>query len=110
MPGKNKHPLRDEQWKPHPNSNVRSLSIEQDNAAGGHENRAVRDTDGAIGRVILRRRYWRVYAELRWQVGTKRHTAYLCQVKEASRAANLAFAWARARAKGLIADAKVRSD
>ena len=63
----------------------------------------VNDSGGALGRVVLRRRYLRIYAELRWQTNNKECSTYLCQVSGKSRSANLAAAWRRAHSLGLTA-------
>lgn len=101
MPGWKSPPMRDDQWKLLPNATILSRSLEQDHAAGGRNRRAVAGSNGAIGRVILRCRYRRVYAELRWQTGQTQRTTYLCQVQESTRAANLAVAWNHAHQQGL---------
>jgi hypothetical protein len=56
---------------------------------------------GALGRVILRCRYKRVYAEMRWQINKKECSQFLCPVAADNRAANLATAWQYAHDHGL---------
>lgn len=99
--GWNRTPVRDEQWKApvHPTKQVQAL--EQDVAAGGRHHRVVKGGDGALGRVVLRRRYQRIYAELRWQTNNKQCSKYLCEVSAKSRSANLAAAWRNAHSRGL---------
>lgn len=98
--GWNKTPVRDTQWRVHPYWTKQSQALEQDQAAGGRECRVMQDC-GALGRVILRRRYLRLYAELRWQINKKECSQFLCEVSADSRAANLAAAWQRAHDLGL---------
>ena len=50
---------------------------EQDDAAGGRHNRVIRTAPHALGRVVLRCQYRRLYAELRWTDATKQHAEYL---------------------------------
>ena len=90
--GWNRTPLHDTQWRVRPYWTKQSQALEQDAAAGGRDHRVMRDC-GALGRVILRRRYLRVYAELRWQINKKEHSTYLCEVTGDTRAANLIVAW-----------------
>lgn len=98
MPGWNSNPVPDETWKPAPHTTIHALSWEQDQAAGGKAQRYVKGSNGALGRVVLRKRYRRVYAELRWQTAKREHSKYLCQVESNTRASNLATAWRRAHA------------
>lgn len=101
--GWNRTPIRDEQWRPpvHPKKQVQAL--EQDQAAGGHRDRRVIHGTKALGRVVLRQRHQRIYAELRWQVATKPRSKHLCGVSATSRAANLAIAWSYAHDHGWTA-------
>lgn len=91
--GWNRTPVRDEQWKAPVHWTKQGQALEQDHAAGGRRCRVVNDGGGALGRVVLRRRYLRIYAELRWQTNNKECSTYLCQVSGKSRSANLAAAW-----------------
>lgn len=84
----------------HPKKQTQAL--EQDGAAGGRAQRIMPDS-GALGRVVLRRQYNRIYAELRWQVKKKRCSEYLGGVSADTRAANLAAAWQYAHDHGLTA-------
>lgn len=93
-------PVRDTQWRVHPYWTKQSQALEQDQAAGGRGRRIMRDC-GALGRVILRRRYLRLYAELRWQINKKECSKHLCEVSADTRAANLATAWQYAHDRGL---------
>lgn len=63
--GWNSTHVRDTQWKVI-YANKQSLALEQDHAAGGRENRVIPGS-GALARVVLQARSWRLYAELRWQ-------------------------------------------
>ncbi|BBX49550.1 MULTISPECIES: hypothetical protein [Mycobacteriaceae] len=101
--GWNRTPVRDEQWKAPVHWTKQGQALEQDHAAGGRRCRVVNDSGGALGRVVLRRRYLRIYAELRWQTNNKECSTYLCQVSGKSRSANLAAAWRRAHSLGLTA-------
>lgn len=98
--GWNRTPLHDTQWRVHPYWTKQSQALEQDAAAGGRDHRVMRDC-GALGRVVLRRRYLRVYAELRWQINKKEHSTYLCEVSGDTRAANLTVAWQLVHDRGL---------
>ena len=98
--GWNTNPVHDSQWRVHPYWTKQSQALEQDRAAGGRARRVVQDC-GALGRVVLRRRYLRLYAELRWQINNKECSKYLCEVSAGTRAANLAAGWEEARNLGL---------
>ncbi len=98
--GRNKTPVRDSQWRVHPYWTKQSQALEQDQAAGGRECRVIQDCS-ALGRVILRRRYLRLYAELRWQTNRKECSKFLGEVTAANRAANLAAGWQLAHDSGL---------
>lgn len=98
--GRIKSPVSDAQWRVHPYWTKQSQALEQDRAAGGRGRRLIQDC-GALGRVILRRRYLRVYAELRWQFNKKECSQFLCAVTADNRAANLAAAWQYAHDHGL---------
>jgi hypothetical protein len=100
--GWNKTPVHDSQWRVHPYWTKQSQALEQDQAAGGHGRRVIQDC-GALGRVILRRRHLRLYAELRWQTRKKECSKFLCEVSADSRADNLAAAWQYAHEHGLTA-------
>ena len=98
--------VRDEQWRTPPGSKKPAHTIDQDHAAGGRERRVVivDGANGALGRGALQPRYRRIYAELRWQAsepGRETRSAFLGEVRERSRAKNLAEAWRRAHEEGL---------
>lgn len=93
--------IRESQWKPPPHWTKQVQSLEQDQTAGGREYRRVNNSPGALARVVLRRQYRRVYAELRWQANKKAHRCYLGLVTESSRWANLQAGWRLARKDGL---------
>ncbi|MEV7542884.1 very short patch repair endonuclease [Streptomyces sp. NPDC089915] len=83
-------------------------SAEQDKAAGGRHCRAVPLGDGshARGSIQLRlfRRTRRVRAYLRWSSNGETREQYVGEVHEATRKANLALAWAKAREAGKVVD------
>lgn len=99
----NRTPIRDEQWKPPVHSRKPTQALEQDHAAGGHRSRRIMRDTNALGRVVLRRQYHRIYAELRWQVDKIKHAQHLGGYSGKTRAANLAAAWQDAHGKGLTA-------
>jgi DNA mismatch endonuclease (patch repair protein) len=72
-------------------------AAEQDGAAGGRDRRRVALPGGghAIASIYLRLppKSRRIYAYIRWSDRGKTVERYVCQVDEASRAANLAAAW-----------------
>jgi hypothetical protein len=104
--GWNPTPVRDTQWKVHPYWTKQGQALEQDHAAGGREHRVMQGNAG-LGRVVLQRRYLRLYAELRWQINNKQRSKFLCEVSAESRAANLAAGWQRARDLGLTATSSI---
>ncbi|MFE7326552.1 very short patch repair endonuclease [Streptomyces sp. NPDC057565] len=83
-------------------------TAEQDKAAGGRYRRAVPLGKGQYARasITLRlyRRTRRIRAYLRWSVSGGTEERYVCDVAEATRAANLAHAWSKAREAGLAVD------
>ncbi|WP_418003522.1 hypothetical protein ACNO8X_27205 [Mycobacterium sp. PDNC021] len=103
----NRTPIRDEQWRPLPNAGKQTLSDEQDTAAGGRDQRTIIDSAPALGRVALKVKYNRIYAELRWQSNCQCHSRYLGQVAARSRAENLTAAWQLAKNLGLVSDTSV---
>ncbi len=96
-------PASDAEWKVAVYWNKQSQALEQDRAAGGRTHRilAIEGSQGALGRIILKRPHRRIYAELRWQVDNKELSQYLCEVSATSRKANLAHAWRHAHENGL---------
>ncbi|MBB4853941.1 hypothetical protein HNP40_001321 [Mycobacteroides chelonae] len=96
----NRTPIRDTQWKVPVHPKKQTQALEQDQAAGGRVHRRMPDC-GALGRIVLRRQYHRIYAELRWQINKKRCSEYLGGVSADTRAANLALGWQEARRRGL---------
>ncbi len=85
-------------------SNV-ARAIEQDEAAGGRERRAVKlsENQAALASVALRLlpRTRRIYAYLRWSEAGKTKERYIGEVTCLSRQENLAQAWDRVHALGL---------
>ncbi|MFB7294242.1 very short patch repair endonuclease [Streptomyces rubiginosohelvolus] len=83
-------------------------SAEQDRAAGGLHRRAVLLDGGrfARGSIALRlyRKTRRIRAYLRWSDAGQTNEKYVGDVAAATRAANLALAWEKARAAGLVSD------
>ncbi|MBN7560196.1 hypothetical protein [Mycobacteroides abscessus] len=104
--GWNRTPIRDAQWKVPPHPKKQTQALEQDDAAGGRTRRIMPE-GGALGRIVLRRQYNRIYAELRWQFNKKLHAEFLGGVSADTRAANLAMAWRYAHDKGLTASNSV---
>ncbi|SIE35449.1 Uncharacterised protein [Mycobacteroides abscessus subsp. abscessus] len=98
--GWNRTPIRDAQWRVPLHPKKQTQALEQDRAAGGRAQRIMPDC-GALGRIVLRRQYNRIYAELRWQVDKKQCSEYLGGVCAETRAANLALAWQEARRRRL---------
>ncbi len=83
-------------------------SAEQDRAAGGRHRRMVDLGDGRTARASVALKLYpktrRIRAVLRWSQGGKSPERYLGEVDHETRAANLAEAWTRARAAGLLAE------
>ena len=101
-----KDELRPERaWKRRPGT---SPSREQDRAAGGRSRRFVGLSDGRSARASVALRVYpntrRIRAVLRWSQDGKSPERYLGEVDRETRAANLAEAWKRARAAGLLVD------
>lgn len=92
-------------WKRRPGI---SPSQEQDRAAGGRSRRFVGLGDGRSARASITLRVYpntrRIRAVLRWSQDGKSPERYLGEVDHDTRAANLAEAWKRARAAGLLVD------
>ncbi len=92
-------------WKRRPGI---SPSREQDRAAGGRSRRFVGLGDGHSARASVTLRVYpktrRIRAVLRWSQDSKSPEKYLGEVDHDTRAANLAEAWKRARAAGLLVD------
>jgi DNA mismatch endonuclease (patch repair protein) len=83
-----------------------SASKEQDRAAGGRSRRFVGLGDGRSARASITLRVYpntrRIRAALRWSHDGKSPEKYLGEVEHDTRAANLAEAWKRARAAGVL--------
>ena len=97
-----------EAWRSLPGMSPADRSLEQDQAAGGHDARIVALADGrsALASVALRqyRNTRRVYAYLRWSdLGTTRER-YIGEVTARSRAENLAQAWRIVAERGMTGD------
>lgn len=90
-------------WKRRPSM---SPSREQDRAAGGRSRRFVGLGDGRSARASVTLRVYpntrRIRAVLRWSQDGKSPERYLGEVEHDTRTANLAEAWRRARAAGLL--------
>jgi hypothetical protein len=94
--------VNDTQWKV-VYASKQSLALEQDQAAGGRNQRRMRGS-GALARVTLKARNRRLYAELRWQINKKSHSQHLGEVTAPNRSANLAAGWKLAHDRGLTND------
>ncbi|MBH1932777.1 very short patch repair endonuclease [Streptomyces sp. AV19] len=98
----------DRAWKGRPGRTRAAQSAEQDRAAGGSHQRLVDLGDGRFAHASVSLRLYaktrRIRATLRWGDGSKSPEVYLGEVEHATRAANLAAAWERARAMGLLAE------
>lgn len=94
--------VTDTQWKV-VYASKQSLALEQDQAAGGRDQRRMRGS-GALARVTLKARNRRLYAELRWQINKKPCSQHLGEVTASSRSANLAAGWKLAHNLGLAND------
>jgi DNA mismatch endonuclease (patch repair protein) len=96
----------DRAWRGRKGRTPRAASREQDRAAGGRELRLVDigDQATACGSVALKLlpKQRRIRAYLRWSVHGRTETAYIGEVTESTRAANLRSAWDKARAAGLL--------
>ncbi|MYS81396.1 very short patch repair endonuclease [Embleya scabrispora] len=87
---------------------ILSPAVEQDRAAGGRHRRSVALGDGSFARASislrLYRRTRRVRAYLRWYQDGGTQERYIGEVGYDTRGANLAEAWRRAWAEGLLAE------
>lgn len=85
-----------------------SPSTEQDRAAGGRARRMVSLGAGRYARASVALRVYpntrRIRAVLRWSQDGKSPERYIGEVEHDTRAANLADAWKRAQANGLLAE------
>jgi DNA mismatch endonuclease, patch repair protein len=101
------HPL-DEAWKAPPGLSRIARSLEQDQAASGHDARLITLADGrsAIASVALRLypKSRRVRAYLRWSDHGRTRERYIGEVTAANRAENLAQAWWLVTEGGLTAN------
>jgi DNA mismatch endonuclease (patch repair protein) len=96
--------LDDSAWRP-----VRGLpradrAAEQDNAAGGRDQRVVAGTSGLVLASVYFRRTTgrRVYAYLRWSDAGRTSERFVCEVEHETRAENLAHAWKIVRDRHLL--------
>jgi DNA mismatch endonuclease, patch repair protein len=104
-------PLDDSAWRP-----VRGLArvdraAEQDDAAGGRDQRVVSGTSGLVLASVYFRRTTgrRVYAYLRWSETGRTSERFVCEVEHETRAENLAHAWKIVRDRHLLAS-KIDAD
>lgn len=99
-------------WRARKGMTASQRTVEQDEAAGGRENRRMITSSGrhVLASVYLRLppKSRRVYAYLRWPEGRKTQERYIGQVTAEDRAGNLAQAWAEVSRKGLMGP-KLRS-
>jgi len=97
----------DEAWRPPKGMTAAERAAEQDRAAGGRSNRYLVATNGrlVLASVCLRvpPQSRRIYAYLRWPEGRKTREKYVGEVSGPTREENLASAWRRALAKGMLA-------
>ncbi|GGK04501.1 hypothetical protein GCM10011583_40330 [Streptomyces camponoticapitis] len=95
-------------YKPRPGLSRDKRSAEQDRAAGGRHRRAVLLDSGSYARASIQLRLYRntrrIQAYLRWSDNGVTKEKHVCDVDEATRAANLALAWTKAREEGRVVD------
>lgn len=98
----------DRAWKGKPGRTRAAQSAEQDRAAGGRHRRLVDLGDGRYARASVSLRLYaktrRIRATLRWGDGSQSPDTYLGEVEHSTRPANLAEAWKRAWAMGLLVE------
>ncbi|MFD5435803.1 very short patch repair endonuclease [Kitasatospora sp. NPDC127067] len=98
----------DRAYKPRAEMTRAARSAEQDRAAGGRHRRAVLLGDGGFARASIALRLYRktrrIRAYLRWSDKGETEEKYVGDVDSATRAANLALAWEKARAAHLVTD------
>jgi DNA mismatch endonuclease (patch repair protein) len=97
--------LDDSAWRPPPGLSRAGRAAEQDQAAGGRDQRRVPGTSRPVLASVYFRRTAgrRVYAYLRWAEDGHTSERYVCEVKHERRADNLAQAWAVVRDQHLLA-------
>ncbi|MEU9846821.1 very short patch repair endonuclease [Streptomyces sp. NPDC047985] len=95
-------------YKARPGLSRDKRSAEQDQAAGGRHRRAVPLSDGSYARGSIQLRLYRstrrIRAYLRWSDNGETRERYVCEVYEATRKANLALAWTKAREASKVVD------
>ncbi|MFE6783805.1 very short patch repair endonuclease [Streptomyces sp. NPDC057680] len=95
-------------YKPRPGLTRDKRSLEQDRAAGGRHRRTVLLAGGSYARASIQLRLYRstrrIQAYLRWSDNGVTKEKHVCDVDAATRAANLALAWAKAREAGKVVD------
>ncbi|MFJ7127468.1 very short patch repair endonuclease [Streptomyces sp. NPDC098101] len=95
-------------YKARPGLSRDKRSAEQDQAAGGRHRRAVPLGDGSYARGSIQLRLYRstrrIRAYLRWSDNGETRERYVCEVYEATRKANLALAWTKAREASKVVD------
>ena len=95
-------------YKARPGLSRDKRSAEQDRAAGGRHRRAVLLDDGRYARASIQLRLYRstrrIRAYLRWSDKGETEERYVCETDGATRAANLALAWSKARAAAMVVD------
>lgn len=98
----------DRAYKPRAEMTRAARTAEQDRAAGGRHRRAVLLGDGRFARASIALRLYRktrrIRAYLRWSDSGETAEKYVSEVDGATRAANLALAWEKARAAELVTD------
>ncbi len=97
--------LDDSAWRPPPGLSRMARAAEQDQAAGGHDQRRVPGTSRPVLASVYFRRTAgrRVYAYLRWADAGRTSERYVCEAVHECRADNLASAWKVVRDRNLFA-------
>lgn len=98
------HSLADSSWRPPPGLTRAARAAEQDQAAGGRDQRSVTGTSRPVLASVYFRRTAgrRVYAYLRWADRGSTSERFVCEVEQETRVGNLAYAWAVVRDQRLL--------
>jgi DNA mismatch endonuclease, patch repair protein len=91
--------LDDSAWRPARDLAQADRAAEQDDAAGGRDQRIVAGTSGVVLASVYFRRTTgrRVYAYLRWAEAGRTSERFVCEVEHETRTENLTHAWAIVR-------------
>lgn len=97
--------IDDSAWRPAPGLSRAARSAEQDQAAGGRDQRRVSESPRSVLASVYFRRTAgrRVYAYLRWADAGHTSERYVCEAEHERRADNLAHAWKVVRDQKLLA-------